>query len=85
VELAAHGLADYLRQLDNDWDVLGAVPAAIAKVSNRYRWQILLKFMPEMLTHVPDLAELKMLVSSLADTATKQVRVSIDVDPLTIL
>jgi primosomal protein N' (replication factor Y) len=85
VELAAHGLAEYLRQLDNDWDVLGAVPAAIAKVSNRYRWQILLKFMPEMLDHVPNLEELKMLVGSLANAATKQVRVSIDVDPLTIL
>lgn len=85
VELAAHGLAEYLRQLEHDWDVLGAVPAAIAKVSNRYRWQILLKFMPTMLADVPDLEELKMLVCSLIDAATKQVRVSIDVDPLTIL
>jgi len=79
VEKSANELAEYLRQLENDWDILGATPAAIAKVSNRYRWQILLKFMPEVLPNVPSLEELRMLVNS------KAVRVAIDVDPLTIL
>ncbi|MBD2177997.1 primosomal protein N' [Pseudanabaena sp. FACHB-1998] len=79
VEKAAHELAEYLRELENDWDILGATPATIAKVANRYRWQILLKFMPEVLLNVPSLEELRMLVNS------KAVRVAIDVDPLTIL
>ncbi|MDX2254325.1 MAG: primosomal protein N' [Pseudanabaenaceae cyanobacterium bins.39] len=78
VEKSAHELADYLRQLDPDWDVLGAVPAAIAKVANRYRWQILLKFMPDRLTSVPNLEELRLLVGATS------VRVAIDIDPLTI-
>ncbi len=79
VETSAHELAEYLRQLAQNWDVLGATPATIAKVANRYRWQILLKFMPELLPNVPSLEELRMLVSN------KSVRVAIDVDPLTIL
>ncbi|OIP78011.1 MAG: primosomal protein N' [Oscillatoriales cyanobacterium CG2_30_44_21] len=79
VEKSAHELAEYLRQLENDWDILGATPATIAKVANRYRWQILLKFTPEVLPNVPNLEELRMLVNSQA------VRVAIDVDPMTIL
>ncbi len=79
VEKSANELAEYLRQLDYAWDVLGATPATIAKVANRYRWQILLKFSPEVLPNVPSLEELRMLVNS------KAVRVAIDVDPLTIL
>jgi primosomal protein N' (replication factor Y) len=79
VEKSANELAEYLRQLENDWDILGATPATIAKVANRYRWQILLKFAPEVLPNVPSLEELRMLVNS------KAVRVAIDVDPLTIL
>nr|WP_271255299.1 primosomal protein N' [Pseudanabaena sp. Chao 1811] len=79
VENSANELAEYLRQLENDWEILGATPATIAKVANRYRWQILLKFMPDVLLNVPNLEELRMLVNS------KAVRVAIDVDPLTIL
>ena len=79
VEKSANELAECLRQLENDWDILGATPATIAKVSNRYRWQILLKFAPEVLSNVPNLDELRMLVNS------KAIRVAIDVDPMTIL
>jgi len=79
VENSANELAEYLRQLENDWEILGATPATIAKVANRYRWQILLKFMPDVLPNVPSLEELRILVNS------KAVRVAIDVDPLTIL
>jgi len=79
VENSANELAEYLRQLENNWQILGATPATIAKVANRYRWQILLKFMPEDLPSLPSLEELRMLVNS------KAVRVAIDVDPLTIL
>ncbi|MFN9189830.1 MAG: hypothetical protein ACK6CG_07765, partial [Pseudanabaena sp.] len=43
VENSANELAEYLRQLENNWQILGATPATIAKVANRYRWQILLK------------------------------------------
>ena len=79
VEKSATELAEYLRQLDKAWDVLGATPATITKVANRYRWQILLKFPHKALAHVPSLEELRMLVNS------KVVRVAINVDPLTIL
>jgi primosomal protein N' (replication factor Y) len=79
VEKSANQLAEYLRQLKNDWDILGATPATITKIYNRYRWQILLKFAPEVLPNLPSLEELRMLVNSQA------VRVAIDVDPLTIL
>ena len=79
VENSANELAEYLRQLENDWEILGATPATITKVANRYRWRILLKFMPDVLPNVPSLEELRMLVNS------KAVRVAIDVDPLTIL
>lgn len=79
VEKSATELAEYLRQLDSAWDVLGATPATITKVANRYRWQILLKFPHKILANVPSLEELRMLVNS------KAVRVAINVDPLTIL
>jgi len=79
IEKAAHHLADNLRQLESSWQVLGATPALITKVSDRFRWQILLKFAPENLPNLPTIEELKILMGD------KSVRLSIDVDPLNIL
>ncbi|CAN1212322.1 primosomal protein N' [Tumidithrix helvetica PCC 7403] len=79
VETAANQLAESLRSLEMDWELLGPAPASIVKVANRYRWQILLKFAPEHVSSLPSLDILRSLVNQ------KSVRVAIDVDPLTIL
>lgn len=79
LETTANELAEYLRSREIAWEVLGPAPATIARVKNRYRWQILLKFASELLCYLPSLEALRSLVRA------KTVRVAIDVDPLTIL
>jgi primosomal protein N' (replication factor Y) (superfamily II helicase) len=79
VETVANQLAESLRSFEMDWEILGPAPAAVLKVANRFRWQILLKFEPEALSSLPSLEILRSLIDH------KSVRVSIDVDPLTIL
>jgi primosomal protein N' (replication factor Y) len=76
---AAKQLAQNLEQFEPRWEILGPVPAAIARLKNRFRWQILLKFSADLHHTLPSLDELKMLVGD------RQVRVTIDVDPLDIL
>ncbi len=62
-----------------NWQVLGPAPAAIAKIAQRYRWQILLKGAAETRGEIsPHLLRLKQQCPS-------QVRLSIDVDPLNFL
>jgi len=81
-ETIAIALSEYLREYQREselWDVLGAAPALITRVNNRYRWQILLKFNPQHLIHVPTLDDLKTWINN------SSVRVAIDIDPLTIL
>ncbi|MFN5856132.1 MAG: primosomal protein N' [Pseudanabaenaceae cyanobacterium] len=77
----ANYLADYLRQSLNQevWQILGAAPATIPKVADRYRWQILLKFPLSCYEQLPTLNRLKELVNH------SQVRLGINVDPITIL
>jgi primosomal protein N' (replication factor Y) len=79
VETAADRLAEYLQTQGNDWEVLGPAPAAVTRVKNRYRWQILLKFNTSALSRLPHLETLRSVLSS------KLVRLAIDIDPLTIL
>jgi len=79
VESIAIALSEDLRTRSELWDVLGAAPTTITRVNNRYRWQILLKFHPHNLNHVPTLEDLKLWIN------TSEVRVAIDIDPLTIL
>ncbi|MEI6427621.1 MAG: primosomal protein N' [Pseudanabaena sp. ELA607] len=76
----AHDLANYLRQNLDDavWQVLGAVPATIPKVADRYRWQILLKFPLSCYDQLPTLTKLKELINH------TQVRIGINVDPVTL-
>jgi primosomal protein N' (replication factor Y) len=62
----------------SDYEVLGPAPAAIARVAQRYRWQILLKCAdPASLPHL-DLDALRRL-------CVDGVSLTIDVDPVTIL
>ncbi len=81
VSTKANYLADYLRQHFNQdlWEVLGAAPATIPKVADRYRWQILLKFPLNCYDQLPTLNQLKELVNH------TRVRLGINVDPITIL
>ncbi|WP_019503030.1 primosomal protein N' [Pseudanabaena sp. PCC 6802] len=79
VETASDRLAEYLQAQSNDWEVLGPAPAAVTRVKNRYRWQILLKFNSSALPHLPNLETLRSALGS------RSVRLAIDIDPLTIL
>jgi primosomal protein N' (replication factor Y) len=79
VETAGDRLAEYLQTQRDDWEVLGPAPAAVTRVKNRYRWQILLKFNSSTLPHLPNLETLRSALNS------KSVRLAIDIDPLTIL
>ncbi len=61
----------------SDYEILGPAPAGILRVANRYRWQILLKFAPDVL-QVADWNYLRLLCPS-------SVSLTIDVDPLNLI
>jgi primosomal protein N' (replication factor Y) (superfamily II helicase) len=60
------------------YQVLGPTPAVVMRVANRYRWQIMLKYLPEMPLQLPDLA-------AIYDSLGDKVSMSIDVEPLNFL
>jgi primosomal protein N' (replication factor Y) (superfamily II helicase) len=80
VEAVATRIADYLiaHNMLDQYQVLGPTPAVVMRVANRYRWQIMLKYLPDSLLPMPDLA---VLYDSLGD----KVSMSIDVEPLNFL
>jgi primosomal protein N' (replication factor Y) len=59
-------------------EILGPAPASILRVANRYRWQILLKFAPNILPQMPDWGQIFQL-------CPPGVSLTIDVDPLNII
>lgn len=61
--------------LTNDFELLGPAPAPIMRISDRYRWQILLKFAPGVPVDLPPLEQLR-------SHCPQGVSLSIDVDPL---
>ncbi len=74
VERVARGLATGLqRDLDDQWQILGPVPAPVLRVARRYRWQILLKGTQK--APLPDL-------TGLAQQCPDPVSVTVDIDPL---
>ena len=78
----ARALARDLRREDNPHaplEILGPAPAPIAKLRNRYRWQILLKGRSR-----PALGALARRALALAPNGRK-VRVHVDVDPYNML
>ena len=76
VQKTAEILADAcLNLVGSDCAILGPAPASIMRVARRYRWQILLKFAPEVRQNLPDLNRLRSL-------CPKSVSMSIDVDPI---
>ena len=76
-ELTSIKLAKYLRSFckDNKWMVIGPAPSLIAKVGNKFRWQILI--------HGPENSELPLPDrSSLWEILPKNVFLSIDLNPV---
>lgn len=79
VERAAQRVAAAIAPLtEAGCEVLGPAPATIPRVAQRYRWQILLKFPASVPIQLPDPGELRGLCS-------KQVSLTVDVDPLAVL
>jgi primosomal protein N' (replication factor Y) (superfamily II helicase) len=60
------------------YEILGPAPATILRVANRFRWQILLKFEPNVLPKMPDWEQVRQLCPS-------SVSMTIDVDPLNMM
>jgi primosomal protein N' (replication factor Y) len=75
VEKAAEMLADWLSQAGSAYEILGPAPAGIMRIARRYRWQILLKFPPDVAVGLPDVAALQRI-------CPPDVSLTIDVDPL---
>jgi primosomal protein N' (replication factor Y) len=76
VQQTAESIADEcLRIFDSECEILGPAPANIMRVKNRYRWQILLKFVSE---EIENLANLQML----KNLCPRSVSMAIDVDPI---
>lgn len=81
VRQSAERLADYLQHFlsqRSDFELLGPTAAAIPRVAQRYRWQILLKDWSAVPLPLPDLAELRSHCSA-------GVSLTVDVDPLHLL
>ncbi|HBE33891.1 MAG TPA: primosomal protein N', partial [Cyanobacteria bacterium UBA11368] len=81
VENTALMLAAHLRPVEENpasYEILGPAPASIMRVANRYRWQILIKFPPNIPVELPDLTELRNLCPD-------SVTLTIDVDPLNFM
>jgi primosomal protein N' (replication factor Y) len=78
VEKVAEELADRLGGGGSEYEILGPAPASIMRVARRYRWQILLKFPPNVPVELPNLSELRAICA-------KDVSLTIDVDPLNMM
>jgi primosomal protein N' (replication factor Y) (superfamily II helicase) len=60
------------------YEVLGPAPATVMRVSNRYRWQIMLKYLPNGTAELPDWELLR-------NSCSNVVKMTIDVDPQNFL
>jgi primosomal protein N' (replication factor Y) (superfamily II helicase) len=60
------------------YEVLGPAPATVMRVNNRYRWQIMIKYLPNGTATLPNWEVLRTRCSNL-------VKMSIDVDPQNFL
>ncbi|MGB7414105.1 MAG: primosomal protein N' [Thermosynechococcaceae cyanobacterium] len=74
-------LAEQIEALSLNVAILGPAPANILRVARRYRWQILLKLPPT----IDDRPVWSLPVAELQAHCSKDVRLAIDVDPLTLL
>ena len=74
VQNTAQVVASLLAEREG-FEILGPAPANVLRVADRYRWQILLKFTPDVLPELPKWE----LVRSLCP---QTVSITIDVDPI---
>ena len=78
VEKTAEKLGERFHEtIGLDCEILGPAPASIMRVAKRYRWQILLKFLPEARVIIPDMKNWYKLCPN-------SVSLKIDIDPLHI-
>jgi primosomal protein N' (replication factor Y) (superfamily II helicase) len=86
VEKTAEKVADVLRAaIERDQvnvEVLGPAPANILRVAGRFRWQLMVK-MPSNLCGTPH--QWRLPVQEMQHCCDKNVRLTIDVDPLSLL
>lgn len=78
VQNTAEHLASVIANM-SECEILGPAPANIARVANRYRWQLLLKFQGACLEQKKSINWVK--VHSLCPSS---VRMMLDIDPLSI-
>ncbi|HAA30361.1 MAG TPA: primosomal protein N' [Cyanobacteria bacterium UBA8553] len=78
VENAAELIVDRLSAAGAEYEILGPAPASIMRVARRYRWQILLKFRPDVPVELLDLTQLR-------DLCPQDISLTIDVDPLNMM
>jgi primosomal protein N' (replication factor Y) (superfamily II helicase) len=60
------------------YEVLGPAPAMVMRVNNRYRWQIMLKYLPDGSAILPDWEILRTQCSNV-------IKMTVDVDPQNFL
>ncbi len=78
VQNTAQKLGNYFHEtIGLDCEILGPAPASIMRVAKRYRWQILLKFLPNARVIIPDMKNWHKLCPN-------SVSLKIDIDPLHI-
>ncbi|MCK9243734.1 MAG: primosomal protein N', partial [Candidatus Marinimicrobia bacterium] len=83
----AGAVADFLNNKRGKIDLLGPAPAPLARLLNRYRYQILLKSRRE---NDPNGRNLHQLLSTFLNsrehqTLSRQARIAIDIDPVDLL
>ncbi len=81
-KLLAELLHVRLNQSEAAAELLGPSPANILRVAQHYRWQVLLKLLPQDQSHLPSFI---LPVEELRSLCPSSIRFSIDVDPLTLL
>jgi primosomal protein N' (replication factor Y) (superfamily II helicase) len=64
--------------IEGRYELLGPAPATVMRVNNRYRWQIMLKYLPDGRVKLPNWELLR-------DRCSNVVKMTIDVDPQNFL
>ncbi len=64
--------------IDGRYELLGPAPATVLRVNNHYRWQIMLKYLPDRSVKLPNWELLR-------DRCSNVVKMTIDVDPQNFL
>ncbi|MEB3211930.1 MAG: primosomal protein N', partial [Leptolyngbyaceae bacterium] len=65
----------------SDYQLLGPAPAAVMRISRRYRWQILLKCWPGDAGRIIE----RLKLDEVRSLVTRTVSITIDVDPMTMM